>query len=105
MFKKLLGKIARPIIKREMEKMMRELVQPFLDLVRDLVQPQQGTKFLVTLASVGSIVFLHMRGFSSTTSDAVVGLMAIAYYLADIWYKTKVKNNGTIITTDNGDQK
>ncbi len=83
----------RPIIKREIAKAMKDFIQPFLDLIRTLVQPQQGTKFLITLAGIGGIIFLQMKGIGSGPAIITIGVLVASYYIADIFAKGK-KNGG-----------
>lgn len=75
---------------------MKELIQPFLDLIKNLVQPEKGTKFLVTVAAIGAIFFMHKYAISTMESDIVIGGLAAVYYIADIHYKTKLKENNTV---------
>jgi hypothetical protein len=87
--------IIKPLIIRELKKLMKDFIQPILDLIKSLVQPQQGTKFLVTVAAIGGIVYLAMQGF--VAGDAVVwaiAAIAILYYIADIFHKIKKQGNG-----------
>ncbi len=68
---------------------MKDFIQPILDLIKTLVQPEKGTKFLITLAVVGGVVYLHKEGISTTSSDIALSALAIAYYLADVFHKLK----------------
>jgi hypothetical protein len=72
---------------------MKELFQPVLDLIKMLVQPEKGTKFLVTVAGLAAIYFMHVKTIDNSTSDIVIGVIVAAYYVADIFYKTKINNN------------
>ena len=79
--------------------MMKDLIQPILDLVKALVQPQQGTKFLITVAAIGAIVYLHSKGIATDASDITIATLAAVYYVADIFHKKKAAN---IVKSDNG---
>jgi hypothetical protein len=61
---------------------MKDFVQPVLDLIKTLVQPQQGTKFLITIVGLAALYFMHKQGVATTSSDIV-----IVYYVADIYHK------------------
>ncbi len=68
---------------------MKEIIQPFLDLIQKLVQPEQGTKFLVSLAGIGSIFYLQYKQMGDWQTSATIAAVAIAYFIGDIYYKTK----------------
>ena len=87
--------ILKPVIRKEVKRLMKDLIQPIVDLIKSLVQPQQGTKFLVTLAGLGSIFLLRKQGLGDPTTIIVIGLMVVSYYVADIFYKLKRKDGGT----------
>lgn len=86
-----------------MRSIVKDLIQPILDLVKALVQPQQGTKFLITVAAIGAIVYLHSKGIATTTSDIVLMVIAVIYYLADIFAKTRKINMNTFVKTKKND--
>jgi len=73
---------------------MKDYIQPFLDLIKNLVQPQEGTKFLVTVAGLGTIYLLHAKELATNVTDVVIALMVIGYYVADIFHKVKKQENG-----------
>ncbi|KKL81518.1 hypothetical protein LCGC14_1993950 [marine sediment metagenome] len=73
---------------------MKDFIQPFLDLIKTLVQPQQGTKFLITIGAMAAIYFMHSKGIATTVSDVVLAAMVTVYYVADIYHKPKKKENG-----------
>lgn len=81
--------IIRPLIMKTLEGMMKEFIAPILDLIKTLVQPEKGTKFLLTLAGIGAIYFMHSKAIATLSSDVVIGLMVVAYYIADIYHKPK----------------
>ena len=83
----MIKKLIRKLIEKEIMKAMKDFIQPFLDLIQKLVQPEQGTKFLVSLGAIGSIVFLQYKGLSDITTTLTVGLIAIAYFIVDYLYK------------------
>ena len=89
--------IFTPIIKhfiiKEVKKLMKDLIQPILDLIKALVQPQSGTKFLITIAAMAAIYFMHAKGIATTISDVVLAGMVAVYYVADIYHKPKKKEN------------
>lgn len=68
---------------------MKDFIQPFTDLIKTLVQPESGTKFLVTISGMGAIVFLTMKGYVEGSDMTIIALaaMVISYYVADIIYK------------------
>lgn len=68
---------------------MTEFMKPILDLIKTLVQPSQGTKFLVTLAGFGMIYLLASKNIGGPYGIPVVGLVVIVYYVADIYHKGK----------------
>lgn len=75
---------------------MKDFIQPILDLIKSLIQPQQGTKFLVTVACVGAIYMLVSKsaGLALDTellkyAVVMLGLMPIAYYVADFLHKNR----------------
>jgi len=105
-FTKILEPIVKPIIRREIKKGMKELLQPIIDLIKALVTPQQGTKFLVTVIGIGSVTWLCYKGLA--TLPAVIGivLMAVAYHLSNIYLTKKGMNgNGAKSPGDNGNGK
>lgn len=71
--------------------MMKDFIQPILDLIKTLVQPEKGTKFLITLAVVGGVVCLHKEGIATTSSDLGLVALAVAYYGFDTFHKLKKK--------------
>lgn len=71
-----------------------DILKPILDLIKELIQPQQGTKFLLTIAALAAIYFLHEKGLSTNTTDIVIGLMVAVYYVADVFHKVKKQENG-----------
>lgn len=73
---------------------MKDLIQPFLDLIKQLVQPEKGTKFLVAIAAMGALYLTHAKGFATISSDAGFVLLAAIYFVADIYHK-KGKNGGS----------
>ena len=90
-FTKIGGAIMGPLIRREIRKIMKEFIQPILDLVTKLVQPSQGTKFLITLAGFAVIFYLKKAGIGDSVTIIVVGSMVIVYYLADLIGKREKK--------------
>lgn len=72
---------------------MKEFIQPILDLIKTLVQPSQGTKFLITLAAMAAIYFMHSKAVATTGSDIAIAGMVAVYYVADIYHKTKKGNS------------
>lgn len=88
--------IMGPIIRKEINKKMKDFIQPFLDLIKALVQPESGTKFLITLSGMGGIIFLTMKGFVPGTwvTTVTLGAMVIMYYIADLYHK-RMKNGGS----------
>ncbi len=68
---------------------MKDFIQPILDLIKTLVQPSQGTKFLITVGGFAALYFMHKQGVATTGSDVVIGAMVIVYYIADIYHKNK----------------
>ncbi len=69
---------------------MTEFIKPFLELIKALVQPEHGTKFLTTFGGFGLIYLLADKGLLTDTITITVGCMVIFYYIADIYYK-KIK--------------
>ena len=66
---------------------MKEFIAPILDLIKSLVQPEHSTKFLVTVAGIGGIVYLHVQGISTTSSDIVMAALCAAYFASDLYHK------------------
>jgi hypothetical protein len=99
-FTKIFEPIVRPIIRKEIKKGMKELLQPIIDLIKALVTPQQGTKFLVTVIGIGAVTWLCYKGIA--TLPAVIGIvaMAIAYHLSNIYLTNKSLNGNA--TNGNG---
>lgn len=89
----IISAIIRKLIEKELKKKMEKIIQPVLDLIKTLVQPQQGTKFLITVAGMGAIYMMHKAVIATTTSDIVIGVMVAVYYAADIIHKPKKKEN------------
>jgi len=87
-FNKLKTYLIRQYIEREVGK-MTEFLKPILDLIKALVQPSQGTKFLVTIAGFGMIYLLATKDIGGVYAIPVVGVIIIAYYAADIYHKPK----------------
>ena len=71
--------------------MMKDIVQPLLDTVLRLIQPQQGTKFLVTVAGLGALVFLAMKGLLTPELTWAVPIVIGLYYVSDLLAKTFCK--------------
>lgn len=69
--------------------MMKEFIQPILDLIKTLVQPQQGTKFLITIAGMAAIYFLQAKEIGTTATTVSIAAIVCAYYIADIFHKIK----------------
>lgn len=91
----IIGAIVRKLMEKELKKQMEKFIQPVLDLIEKLVQPEKGTKFLVTIAGIGAIVYLTVQSFVS--GDAIVYSIAaivILYFGADIFHKLRKKENG-----------
>lgn len=90
----------------EIKKGMKELLSPIIDLIKALVTPQQGTKFLVTVIGIGAITYLCYNGLATT--EVVIGIVAMvaAYHISNIWMSTKYLNgnngNGTNNSGNNG---
>lgn len=84
--------------------MIKDLIQPILDLIKALVQPAHGSKFLITLAGIGAITYLHSKGIATDASDVTVAALAAVYYVADIFAKKDVKKqkNDTAYYGGNG---
>jgi len=93
-FHKIAGAVIGPIIRKEIMKVIKEFIQPILDLIKTLVQPEKGTKFLITLAVVGSVAYLHKAGIATTSSDLGLVALAIAYYGFDTFHKLKKDGGG-----------
>ena len=68
---------------------MTEFLKPILDLIKTLVQPSQGTKFLITIGCFGMIYLLASKDIGGDYGIPTVGIIAIAYYAADIYHKPK----------------
>ena len=90
-FTKIGGWIVKPLIKQEMGKIMQTWIQPILDLIKDLIQPQNGTKFLITIAGLGLLGYLKHSLISDPVTTIVIGLVIIAYYIVDTFSKGKKK--------------
>ena len=87
-FNKLKTYLIRQYIEREVSK-MTEFIKPILDLIKTLVQPSQGTKFLVTISGFGMIYLLASKDIGGSYAIPVVGVVIIAYYVADIYHKPR----------------
>lgn len=85
----IIGRLLRPFIMKEMRNLMKDFIQPILDLIKTLVQPSQGTKFLITLAGFGLIYYLEKSGLGDDATIITVGSMVAVYYVADIFHKTR----------------
>jgi hypothetical protein len=92
----LLDPIIAPIVRKEVRNVMKDSIQMVLDLIKSLVQPEKGTKFLVTLACIGAIYYMHTSAISNNTSDMVIGGVAVAYYIADYARKSMTNGNGGV---------
>ena len=68
---------------------MTEFLKPILDLIKSLVQPSQGTKFLVTMGCFGMIYLLASNDIGGPYAIPTVGVITVGYYVADIFHKTK----------------
>ena len=89
MLRSIIQKIFGPIIRREILKIMKDLIQPIIDLVKAVIVHKEGTKFLVTGIGIGSIIYLHINGISSLGVDIVIAAIIAIYYAADIYSKNK----------------
>lgn len=87
----LFGPIIKRVIRKELMSYWKDFIQPLLDFLTTLVQPQQGTKFLVTVLSIGAIVLLSYWHLATTSAVVVIGVMPPVYYVADILYKGYLK--------------
>ena len=83
----ILSPIPKPLIIREIKKLMKDLIQPILGLIQKLIQPEQGTCFLLTLANIGAIYQMHATGVATTASDLILGAILITYYIVDTYRK------------------
>ncbi len=92
MFNKLFGWIIRPIIKKEIAKVMKDLIQPIADFIKTIMQIENGSKFLVTIAGIGGIIWLKYKAIGDPTTTITIACLIVAYYFADIYYKSKIKN-------------
>ena len=71
---------------------MKEFIQPFLDLIQKLVQPEQGTKFLITLGTEAGLYNLISSGLVPGLWGAIImGAIAIGYFFVDYFYKLQKK--------------
>jgi len=91
MIKKLLGKLLRPIILKEVKRLMKEFVQPIIELVKTILQREKGTKFLVAIAGIGGLIYLAKLALATT--PLIIGIVAVVvgYFLIDFFHK---KNGG-----------
>ena len=81
--------IIKKLIAKELRKLMKDFIQPILDLIKTLVQPQQGTKFLITVAGMAAIYFMASAGILTDAITITIGCIVVAYYVADIYHKGK----------------
>jgi hypothetical protein len=54
-----------------------------LDLVKAMVTPAEGSKFLLSALGMGAIVYMHKTAIASEWSDVTIGVVLVAYYIAD----------------------
>jgi len=86
-FTKILSPIITPLIRKEIKRVMEKFIGPIKELILGILERKKGTKFLATVAALGAIVYLHMQGHATATSDIVIGGVLAFYYLADILSK------------------
>lgn len=83
---------------------MDNLLKMAIDLIKALVTPQQGTKFLITTIGIGALTWLSYKGLATT--PVVIGVVAVvlSYHLSNIWLTSKGMQNGNGATKpgDNG---
>lgn len=72
-----------------------------LDLIKAMVTPEQGSKFLLSAIGLGAIVYMHKIGIDSEWSDVTIGAVLIAYYVADS-YKRRLMATTTEVTNAKG---
>ena len=85
----ILSPIIKSLIIKELKSLMKDFIQPILDLVKTLVQPEKGTKFLITLAGLGAIYYMHSSTIATDASDVVIAIVVVAYFVADIFHKLR----------------
>ena len=71
-----------------------------LDLIKGMVTPSEGSKFLLSALGIGGIFYMHKLTIASDFSDGMIGAICVAYYIADTIKKRmmlngKEKVNGT----------
>ena len=79
------------IIKWRIKVIMKDFIQPILDTVLKLIQPKQGTKFLVTVAGLGGLIYLAKLGLLSTPLVIAIAVIVGLYYISDLIAKVFCK--------------
>lgn len=82
-----IDKLIMKVVIRRISEMLTEFIKPILDLIKTLVQPQQGTKFLITIAALGAIYVLQSQKIGDMATTITIGCIVVAYYVADIYHK------------------
>lgn len=72
---------------------MKELLQPIIDLIKALVTPQQGTKFLITVIGIGTVGWLCYKGIATWPTIIGIVIMVVAYHVSNIWMTSKYLNS------------
>lgn len=82
---------------------MDGLLEKALDLIKSLVTPEQGSKFLVTVLSIGGIVFLQWKQIGSWYAVIGIAAIAVAYFVFRLHEKGQLKNGGSnAVASNNG---
>ena len=79
----------------EIKKGMKELLSPIIDLIKALVTPSQGTKFLITVVGIGSVAWLCYKGLATWEVVAGIVAMVVAYHICNLWLTKKDIENGS----------
>ena len=64
-----------------------KVVEMVINLIESLVQPQNGTKFVITAFCMGFIYFMHKQAISTDLSDILLASIVVVYYLVDMYAK------------------
>lgn len=72
------------------------LIGELPQLIKTLIPPNMGTKFLLTGGGMGAVVYMQVTGVLNEIAAGAVVLMLLMYYVADIMHnpRTPVKPAG-----------
>ena len=70
---------------------MENILKMILDFISTLVPQKAGTKFLVALSGIGSIVYMAVKEIGEVFHVIAIVIFVIVYFIADLISKRLAK--------------